>query len=123
MQGLSSCSLSRLAGIEAPAGQQGVPLWIALELYAGNWVSAVHLAEPPLNFHLLAHTCFPSAGHAYYFLEDVYPRMTGRRPLKTPGFVRAMFPGDAGLMPEPLAAAAPPARRPPQHLPRGALQD
>ncbi|CAA6668718.1 unnamed protein product [Spirodela intermedia] len=24
------------------------------------------------------------AGHAYYFLEDVYPRMTGRRLLRTP---------------------------------------
>ncbi|KAK3218532.1 hypothetical protein Dsin_012502 [Dipteronia sinensis] len=22
------------------------------------------------------------AGHAYYFLEDAYPRMTGRHPLK-----------------------------------------
>ncbi|KAK9819602.1 hypothetical protein WJX72_000162 [[Myrmecia] bisecta] len=34
------------------------------------------------------------AGHAYYFLEDVYPRMTGRRPLKTPGIVKAIFPGE-----------------------------
>ena len=32
------------------------------------------------------------AGHAYYFLEDVYPRMSGRRVLKTPGFLAAMFP-------------------------------
>lgn len=32
------------------------------------------------------------AGHAYYFLEDVYPRITGRRPLKTPGFIQALFP-------------------------------
>jgi Derlin-2/3 len=32
------------------------------------------------------------AGHAYYFLEDVYPRITGRRPLKTPGLIQAMFP-------------------------------
>lgn len=31
-------------------------------------------------------------GHAYYFLEDVYPRITGRRPLKTPGFMHALFP-------------------------------
>ena len=31
------------------------------------------------------------AGHAYYFLEDVYPRMTGRRPLKTPSFIRSLF--------------------------------
>ncbi|XP_076941910.1 derlin-2.2-like [Bidens hawaiensis] len=31
------------------------------------------------------------AGHAYYFLEDVYPKMTGRRPLKTPPFIQALF--------------------------------
>ena len=36
------------------------------------------------------------AGHCYYFLEDVYPRMTGRRPLKTPGVIRALFP-EAGI--------------------------
>ena len=35
------------------------------------------------------------AGHAYYFLEDVYPRMTGRRLLKTPAIVRALFPAQA----------------------------
>eukprot|EP00897_Mesotaenium_endlicherianum_P010138 jgi/Mesen1/9152/ME000587S08645 len=35
-----------------------------------------------------------AAGHAYYFLEDVYPRMTGRRLLKTPGLIKALFPGD-----------------------------
>ncbi|GJM97271.1 hypothetical protein PR202_ga14187 [Eleusine coracana subsp. coracana] len=34
------------------------------------------------------------AGHVYYFLEDVYPRMTGRRPLKTPTFIRALFADD-----------------------------
>ncbi|KAL3149109.1 hypothetical protein ABBQ32_001949 [Trebouxia sp. C0010 RCD-2024] len=49
------------------------------------------------------------AGHAYYFLEDVYPRMAhGRRPLKTPGFIKALFPADwiqnSG---RPTAAAAP----------------
>ena len=31
------------------------------------------------------------AGHAYYFLKDVYPEMTGREPLKTPGVVHALF--------------------------------
>lgn len=36
------------------------------------------------------------AGHCYYFLEDVYPRMTGRRPLKTPGAIKALFP-EAGI--------------------------
>ncbi|OEL31024.1 Derlin-2.2 [Dichanthelium oligosanthes] len=34
------------------------------------------------------------AGHVYYFLEDVYPRMTGRRPLKTPSFIKALFPDE-----------------------------
>lgn len=34
------------------------------------------------------------AGHAYYFLEDVYPRMTGRRPLRTPSLIKAMFADD-----------------------------
>lgn len=41
----------------------------------------------------------PVAGHAYYFLEDVYPRMTGRRPLKTPSFIQAMFPVDEPIRP------------------------
>jgi len=30
-------------------------------------------------------------GHIYYFLEDVYPRTSGRRILATPGFIKAMF--------------------------------
>lgn len=30
-------------------------------------------------------------GHIYYFLEDVYPQTTGRRLLKTPGFLKAIF--------------------------------
>mmetsp|Transcript_20741 Transcript_20741/g.62487 ORF Transcript_20741/g.62487 Transcript_20741/m.62487 type:complete len:245 (+) Transcript_20741:324-1058(+) len=60
------------------------------------------------------------AGHAYYFLEDVYPRMTGRRPLKTPGFVRAMFPGDADVISVPTAPAAPaPRPGPPAGVPAG----
>lgn len=46
---------------------------------------------------------FASSGHVYYFLEDVYPRMTGRRPLKTPGFVKALFPTD-----DPIVAPIPP---------------
>ena len=32
------------------------------------------------------------AGHVYYFFEDVYPAMTGRRLLKTPGIIKALFP-------------------------------
>ncbi|MQL95512.1 hypothetical protein Taro_028180 [Colocasia esculenta] len=34
------------------------------------------------------------AGHAYYFLEYVYPQMTGRRPLKTPSFIKSLFSDD-----------------------------
>lgn len=50
------------------------------------------------------------AGHAYYFLEDVYPRMTGRRPLKTPSFIRALFAADEAVIvarPVDLRFAAP----------------
>eukprot|EP00951_Prasinocladus_malaysianus_P013907 scaffold105803_cov37-Prasinocladus_malaysianus.AAC.1 len=32
------------------------------------------------------------AGHVYYFLEDVYPRMSNRRLLKTPSILQALFP-------------------------------
>lgn len=35
-----------------------------------------------------------AVGHAYYFLEDVYPRMTGRRLLKTPAMLRVFLPAD-----------------------------
>ncbi|KAL9259857.1 Derlin-2.2-like protein [Drosera capensis] len=41
------------------------------------------------------------AGHAYYFLEDVYPRMTGRRPLKTPSFIKALFTDDNVVVAQP----------------------
>lgn len=37
-----------------------------------------------------------AAGHVYYFLEDVYPRMSGRRPLRTPALVKLLFPAEAG---------------------------
>ncbi|KAK8621833.1 hypothetical protein V6N13_097461 [Hibiscus sabdariffa] len=51
------------------------------------------------------------AGHAYYFLEDVYPRMTGRQPLKTPSFIKAMFADDAVVVARPanVTFAPPPA--------------
>eukprot|EP01087_Luapelamoeba_hula_P020212 TRINITY_DN6858_c0_g1_i1.p1 TRINITY_DN6858_c0_g1~~TRINITY_DN6858_c0_g1_i1.p1 ORF type:complete len:237 (+),score=36.14 TRINITY_DN6858_c0_g1_i1:155-865(+) len=32
-----------------------------------------------------------AVGHVYYFLEDVYPEITGRRLLKTPGFIKQLF--------------------------------
>jgi hypothetical protein len=44
------------------------------------------------------------AGHVYYFLEDVYPRMTGRRPLKTPSFIKAMFADDNVVVARPANA-------------------
>lgn len=56
------------------------------------------------------------AGHVYYFLEDVYPRMTGRRVLKTPGIIRELFPRDDATF-----VARPPPR--PVERPRGGLFD
>ncbi|MBA0788682.1 hypothetical protein Gotri_025708 [Gossypium trilobum] len=51
------------------------------------------------------------AGHAYYFLEDVYPRMTGRRPLKTPSLIKALFADEDVVVarPENVRFAPPPA--------------
>ncbi|GBF90363.1 der1-like family protein [Raphidocelis subcapitata] len=52
------------------------------------------------------------AGHAYYFLEDVYPRMTnGRRPLKTPALLKALFPTEQPLRMAALGGGAPAAGR------------
>lgn len=50
------------------------------------------------------------AGHAYYFLEDVYPRMTRRRPLRTPAFIRSLFADDPVVVARPadVRFAAPP---------------
>ena len=64
-----------------------------LYVYINN-LSPSNVSPPVLGF----------AGHAYYFLEDVYPRMTGRRPLKTPAAVKALFPVDEPI--RPAAAAA-----------------
>jgi len=36
-----------------------------------------------------------ATGHTYYFLADVYPRMSGRRPLATPALLRALWPAEA----------------------------
>ncbi|PQQ16031.1 derlin-2.2 [Prunus yedoensis var. nudiflora] len=50
------------------------------------------------------------AGHAYYFLEDVYPQMTSRRPLRTPSFIKALFADDPVVVarPENVRFAPPP---------------
>lgn len=45
-----------------------------------------------------------AAGHAYYFLEDVYPLMTGRRILKTPAIIKALIPEDTVLVARPAPA-------------------
>lgn len=37
-----------------------------------------------------------AAGHVYYFLQDVYPQMTGRRLLTTPWLIRLLFNEDDG---------------------------
>jgi Derlin-2/3 len=42
-----------------------------------------------------------AAGHVYYYLEDVYPRITGRRPLRTPLMIKALFPTDEAIPPIP----------------------
>ncbi|EFJ25138.1 hypothetical protein SELMODRAFT_146006 [Selaginella moellendorffii] len=46
-----------------------------------------------------------AAGHVYYFLEDVYPQMTGRRVLKTPGLIKALFPEEIVVVHRPPAVA------------------
>ncbi|CAI7839034.1 unnamed protein product [Closterium sp. NIES-54] len=35
-----------------------------------------------------------AAGHVYYFLVDVYPKISGRQLLKTPGILKVLFPPD-----------------------------
>lgn len=77
--------------------------------------------EPSIFFPLLCMAlrcptfffCFQGmiAGHAYYFLEDVYPRMTARRPLKTPSFIKAIFADEPVVVarPENVRFAPPPA--------------
>ena len=34
-------------------------------------------------------------GHIYFFFEDVYPVVSGRRLLRTPGVIKALFPDDS----------------------------
>jgi hypothetical protein len=68
------------------------------------------MAPPCPTFFLF---CFQGmiAGHAYYFLEDVYPRMTARRPLKTPSFIKAIFADEPVVVARPVNVpfAPPPA--------------
>lgn len=46
------------------------------------------------------------AGHTYYFLEDVYPQMSGRRLLKTPSILLALFPREDTIHVAPPAGDA-----------------
>lgn len=32
------------------------------------------------------------SGHVYYYLEDIYPRISGKRLLKTPSLFKLLFP-------------------------------
>ncbi|XP_039114900.1 derlin-2.2-like [Dioscorea cayenensis subsp. rotundata] len=41
------------------------------------------------------------ASHAYYYLEDVYPKMTGHCPLKTPSFIKSLFADDNVVVAQP----------------------
>ncbi|KAJ7551860.1 hypothetical protein O6H91_06G032700 [Diphasiastrum complanatum] len=50
-----------------------------------------------------------AAGHVYYFLEDVYPLMTGRRVLRTPNIIKALFPEEVVVIPRPQNALDAPA--------------
>ena len=34
-------------------------------------------------------------GHIYFFFEDVYPVVSGRRLLRTPGVIKALFSDDS----------------------------
>ncbi len=63
-------------------------------------------------------------GHLYYFLADVYPAQTNRRPLKTPTWLKALCGELPHQQPQrvanarPAAAAAPAPRPQPQPQPR-----
>lgn len=37
-----------------------------------------------------------AVGHVYYWLEDVYPRISGRRLLKTPAFMKYLLDAPEG---------------------------
>jgi len=44
-----------------------------------------------LNHSLVSDLLGVVVGHIYYFLEDIYPQTSGRRLLRTPGIIKAMF--------------------------------
>lgn len=48
-----------------------------------------------------------AVGHLYYFLEDVYPRISGRRLLKTPGLLQMLFGRPEAEYIPPMEAPAP----------------
>ena len=50
--------------------------------------------DKKLAYHAPELSSASHTGHCYYFLEDVYPRQSGRRPLKTPQLIRMLFPNN-----------------------------
>ncbi|KAE9461703.1 hypothetical protein C3L33_06405, partial [Rhododendron williamsianum] len=85
-----------------------------------DWMYLHYLVEVLLGFSVLVGASAwvdllgMIAGHAYYFLEDVYPRMTGRRPLKTPSFIKWLFADEPVVVARPadVRFAAPPVQEP-----------
>eukprot|EP00906_Rhabdomonas_costata_P035195 RCo049461 len=66
-------------------------------------ISAPYLAYVLLGFTILLggrlENTIPdvvgiAVGHLYWFLADIFPAVTGKQVLRTPGFVAALFPND-----------------------------
>jgi hypothetical protein len=75
--------------------------------------SAPFLPWVLLGFSLLLSNSVPYGdvlgiivGHAYYFLEDVYPGTSGRRPLKTPAWFQHLMEGVGVATPQPVQQLA-----------------
>lgn len=100
----------------------GAPqMWPAVEIFcvhrrrpAGGWPDLSFSVMPPCCAFVFSHrppsVRGPPCCHWCPTSQDVYPRMTGRRPLKTPAIIRALFPAENIQAPRvaPMAAAAAP---------------
>lgn len=81
---------------------------------ACRWPDLPFSVMPPCCAFLFSHrppsVSGPPCCHWCPTSQDVYPRMTGRRPLKTPAIIRALFPAENIQAPRvaPMAAAAAP---------------
>ena len=79
-------------GTTQPVRQHVLPRTLLLHAPYLPWVL---LSSPSPSVPPVVASLWP--GHAYYYLEDVYPTMTDRRLLRTPKVVKAMFgQADAG---------------------------